>query len=156
MAERSNDLTYPGDCDVPLNDIRQAFELFDTDGDGRITLGDLYEVMRAVGETPAPGELEAMVGKADADGNGFVDFNEFIALMCQRIPGMDSDAQVRASFNIFDKDGDGYINLGELRTVMVSIGEHPSDEDLGILFAVADRDGDGRISYSEFHRLITA
>jgi hypothetical protein len=55
-----------------VSELRDAFQLFDKDGDGTITSVELGVVIRALGQNPSEDELLAMVEKADADGNGKV------------------------------------------------------------------------------------
>ena len=49
--------------------------------------------------------------------------------------------ELREAFNLFDKDGDGYITTGELGTVMSSLNQHPSDEQLQDMINEVDADG---------------
>ena len=60
---------------------RQAFALFDNDGDGGITSAELGTVLRSLGQDPSEGELQQMVDAVDVDNNGEIDFEEFINMM---------------------------------------------------------------------------
>ena len=58
-------------------ELRRVFELFDRDGDGRITREELAESLERMG-MPAPGdEVAATIARIDADGDGCVDMDEF-------------------------------------------------------------------------------
>ena len=50
-----------------------------------------------------------MVQEADEDGNGYIDFEEFLAMMARKIKEVDSVDELREAFRIFDRDGDGFI-----------------------------------------------
>lgn len=50
-------------------EFKEAFSLFDKDGDGTITSKELGTVMRSLGQNPTEGELQDMVNEVDADGN---------------------------------------------------------------------------------------
>lgn len=50
-------------------EFKEAFSLFDKDGDGTITTKELGTVMRSLGQNPTEGELQDMVNEVDADGN---------------------------------------------------------------------------------------
>ena len=65
-------------------EIKEAFDLFDTDGQG-IESKELKLAMRALGFQPKVEELKAMIAEIDKNGNGVIDFPEFLNLMTQRI-----------------------------------------------------------------------
>lgn len=52
----------------PLAEFKEAFSLFDKDGDGTITTKELGTVMRSLGQNPTEAELQDMINEVDADG----------------------------------------------------------------------------------------
>ena len=67
---------------VLLNFIkREAFKLFDKDGNGTIELDELRQVMCSLGQSPTESELNQIIADADMDGDGTIDFDEFIEMM---------------------------------------------------------------------------
>lgn len=52
-----------------LTEIKQAFSLFDKNGDGKITTKELGTVMESLGENPTEAELKEMISEVDTDGN---------------------------------------------------------------------------------------
>lgn len=49
-------------------ELKDAFNLFDKNKDGRITTGELGTVMRSLGQDPTETELKDMVNEIDIDG----------------------------------------------------------------------------------------
>ncbi|PWN22265.1 EF-hand [Microstroma glucosiphilum] len=133
-----------------ISEFKEAFSLFDKDGDGSITVKELGTVMRSLGQNPTEAELQDMVNEVDADGNGCVDFAEFIGLMARKLRDVDSEEEIKEAFKVFDKDGNGYISSAELRHVMTNLGEKLSDQEVEEMIREADVDGDGQINYQEF------
>lgn len=52
----------------PSSEFKEAFSLFDKDGDGTITTKELGTVMRSLGQNPTEAELQDMINEVDADG----------------------------------------------------------------------------------------
>jgi calmodulin len=66
-----------------IAEFKEAFSLFDKDGDGTITTKELGTVMRSLGQNPTEAELQDMINEVDSDGNGTIDFPEFLTLMAR-------------------------------------------------------------------------
>ncbi|XP_013421070.1 calmodulin-A [Lingula anatina] len=135
-----------------LAEFKEAFGLFDKDGDGRITSAELGTVMRSLGQNPTDDDLRDMVNEVDADGNGTIDFDEFIKMMSKS--KQSSKEELLQAFRLFDKDGNGFISAEELRNVMASLGEKLTDEEIKQMIQEADVDGDGQVNYEEFVRMM--
>ncbi|MXQ90776.1 hypothetical protein E5288_WYG016224 [Bos mutus] len=133
-----------------IAEFKEAFSLFDKDGDGTITTKELGTVMRSLGQNPTEAELQDMINEVDADGNGTIDFPEFLTMMARKMKDTDSEEEIREAFRVFDKDGNGYISATELRHVMTNLGEKLTDEEVDEMIREADIDGDGQVNYEEF------
>ncbi|ETS64955.1 calmodulin [Moesziomyces aphidis] len=133
-----------------IAEFKEAFSLFDKDGDGTITTKELGTVMRSLGQNPTEAELQDMVNEVDADGNGTIDFPEFLTMMARKMKDTDSEEEIKEAFKVFDKDGNGFISAAELRHVMTNLGEKLSDNEVDEMIREADVDGDGQINYEEF------
>jgi len=133
-----------------IAEFKEAFSLFDKDGDGTITTKELGTVMRSLGQNPTEAELQDMVNEVDADGNGTIDFPEFLTMMARKMKDTDSAEEIKEAFKVFDKDGNGYISAAELRHIMTNLGEKLTDEEVDEMIREADVDGDGQINYDEF------
>ncbi|KAH7818557.1 putative Calmodulin [Monocercomonoides exilis] len=137
-----------------IADYREAFSLFDKDGDGFITTKELGTVMRSLGQTPTEQELKDMIADVDADGSGTIDFPEFLVMMSKQLSNADTEEQLKEAFKVFDKDGNGFISADELRSVMASLGEKLTQQELEEMIKEADLNGDGQIDYAEFVKMM--
>ena len=128
-----------------IAEFKEAFSLFDKDGDGTITTKELGTVMRSLGQNPTEAELQDMINEVDADGNGTIDFPEFCTLMARKMKDTDSEEELKEAFRVFDKDGNGFISAAELRHIMTNLGEKLTDEEVDEMIREADIDGDGQV-----------
>ncbi|XP_063712872.1 calmodulin-A-like [Symsagittifera roscoffensis] len=138
-----------------VGEFKEAFKLFDKDGDGTISTKELGIVMRSLGQNPTEQELTDMINEVDEDGNGTLEFKEFLIMMARRMSSDDIEQEIRDAFRVFDKDGSGTISAAELRTVMTTLGEKLTDEEVDEMIQEADIDGDGEINYEEFVKMMT-
>ncbi|PIA17475.1 EF-hand [Coemansia reversa NRRL 1564] len=140
-----------------IKELRDAFAIFDTDNNGEITREELGVLMRSLNHNPTEEEISDMINEADENGDGKIDFSEFIALMArQSMNANDSEEEIVEAFRVFDKNGDGAISAQELRHVMTSLGEKLTDAEIDEMIREADVDGDGLINYEEFAKMMTA
>lgn len=145
-----------GLTDEQIAEFREAYMLFDKDSDGRITATELGVVMRSLGQKPTEKDLCNMVEMVDQDGNGTIEFNEFLFMMSKKMKESDREEELREAFRVFDRDGDGYISSAELSHVMINLGEKLTEDDVEDMIKEADVDGDGRVNYEEFVTILTS
>ena len=74
------------------DDLMEAFRVFDADGDGRITAEELRAVMEAIlgAEGCSLDDCRRMIGGVDADGDGFVGFQDFARMMMNATTAADA------------------------------------------------------------------
>ena len=135
-------------------EIREAFDLFDTDGSGTIDAKELKVAMRALGFEPKKEEIKKMISDIDKDGSGTIDFSEFLEMMTAKMSERDSREEILKAFRLFDDDETGKISFRNLKRVAKELGENMTDEELQEMIDEADRDGDGEISEDEFLRIM--
>merc|ERR1712022_87961 len=133
-------------------EIREAFDLFDTDGSGAIDAKELKVAMRALGFEPKKDEIRKMISDIDKDGDGTIDFDEF--MMTAKMAEKDSREEIVKAFRLFDDDETGRISFKNLKRVAKELGENMTDEELMEMVDEADRDGDGEINEEEFLRIM--
>ena len=87
------------------------------DGSGTISTKELLPVMRSMGQNPTEDEVLNLVIEFDVNGDGTIDFDEFLEMMRKQAEQQDNSAELREAFKIFDRDGNGYIDAAELKKV---------------------------------------
>ena len=102
--------------------VRSAIILFLQDGSGTISTKELLGVMRSMGQNPTEDELLALVMEVDVNGDGTIDFDEFLGMMKQKANEADQESDLMDAFKIFDRDKDGFIDMKELKSVSMRIG----------------------------------
>merc|ERR1739838_451148 len=70
-------------------EIKEAFDLFDTDGSGEIDSKELKVAMRALGFEPKKEEIQKMISDVDDDGSGTIGYEEFLKMMTHKILNRD-------------------------------------------------------------------
>lgn len=141
--------------DYELAEFKRAFQILDRDGEGSIQAKDLGVFMRDLGLSPTESELESMINQLDSDGNGSIDFEEFVTAMTAKLKAAPDLDVLREAFSVYDKENTGYIGVDQLRTVMIALKLKPTDEELDELIRVGDIDGDGYLNYEEFVQLMS-
>ncbi|XP_046556529.1 neo-calmodulin-like [Haliotis rubra] len=136
---------------------RRAFQMFDKDNDGTISLHELGSVLRSLNYNPTQKHVSEAAKRLDRDGNGKCDFEDFRSFMKetkQSLPHKEDfqDVMLRA-FKTFDRDGNKFIDRKEIQGVLTSLGECLSEAELDYMMKYADLNGDGKIDYEEFVNL---
>ena len=145
--------------EVMLGDFRDAFKTFDTDEDGYLSLKEVSDLLISLGVPVSADELRDMTNEVDIEGNGTVDFKEFIQLMARKMRDMDNEEEYIEAFRIFDKNNDDLISMDELKETMSILGryvwnETPTDGEILQMIKDADEDFDGHLNFSEFLKKI--
>ena len=133
-------------------EYREAFTLFDKDGDNFITDSEFSTVVRAMGINPSQKEINEMLELADNPKR--IDFNTFIKAMksCKRKPDIEEDL-VRA-FQIFDRKNTGRVKTTEIKSALTTLGECLTDSEIDELIRLANPNSHGEIDYRDFARKI--
>ncbi|KAG0590146.1 hypothetical protein M758_1G074100 [Ceratodon purpureus] len=158
-----------------VKELTATFHVFDKDGDGRISKSELGVVLRSLGDDMSDDELDEVLVKVDGDGDGFIDLQEFISFHTGRAStaassddsvsrtwsesgdGVSSEEKyaLKAAFEVFDVDRNGFISAEELQRVMRSLGEKTSLAECRHMINCVDQDGDNMVDFNEFQCLMS-
>lgn len=131
--------------------LGKRFRKLDLDNNGALSV-DEFMSLPELQQNPL---VQRVIEIFDQDGNGEVDFREFIEGVSQFSVKGDKQLKLKFAFKIYDVDKDGFISNGELFTVLkMMVGNNLKDTQLQQIvdktIIYADKDGDGKISFEEF------
>jgi centrin-1 len=147
--------TKQGLDEEAMEEIKEAFSLFDTEGKGVIDVRELKAAFRALGFQVKKAEIRQMFVDMDKDlSSATVNFDEFVEMVTPKMLNRDSREEIMKVFALFDDDNTGAISFRNLKRVATELGENLTDEELQEMIDEADRDGDGVINEEEFYRVM--
>ncbi|XP_060513281.1 myosin light chain 6B [Panthera onca] len=136
-----------------LEEFKEAFELFDRVGDGKILYGQCGDVMRALGQNPTNAEVLKVLGypKSDELKSRRVDFETFLPMLqaVAKNRGQGTYEDYLEGLRVFDKEGNGKVMGAELRHVLTTLGERMTEEEVETVLA-GHEDSNGCINYEAF------
>lgn len=124
-------------------EIKEAFDLFDTDKDQAIDYHELKVAMRALGFEVKKPEVLKVLRDYDREGTGKITFQGFFEVMSDWIKDRDPQEEILKAFDLFDDDHTGKISMRNLRRVARDLGETISEDELRAMIDEFDTDGDG-------------
>jgi len=130
---------------VEIDCYTKIFSRFDKDGDGAIATNELSRAWRKLGKKATKIELQDMMDIFDANGNGTVELSEFLATIAKKMEPTEENQSF--FFNFYDINGDGGVDLKELRKVNSFLSLKYSAKEM---MKAYDLDGDGKISEDEY------
>jgi centrin-1 len=145
----------PGLTEEEVEELREAFNLFDTDGSGTIDPKELKEAMLNLGIQAKNQAIFDIISDIDKDGKGQIDFEEFLDVMTCKMSDTNSKEDIRKVFDLFDDEKTGYITLQNLKRVSKELGETMTEAELMEMIERADTDNDGKISPEDFYKVMT-
>ena len=108
--------------------------------------------MRALSFEVKKEELKKMISDIDNDGNGSIEFGEFLEMMTGKMGEKDSREDIEKVFKLFDDDNTNKISFRNLARVAEELGENIDDEELQDMITQADRDGDLVVALHRRHQ----
>jgi centrin-1 len=148
-----------------IEDLREAFRLFDADGKGVINFRELKEVADALALEHGNKEnslssksfrhlSDLLNGVNDDDEDLELNEESFIRLVSERHEEDDTLDEYQRVFDLFDTKGKGYICLSDLRKVSEELGESMTDEELDEMIAKA-APTTGKVTLDDFQKIMT-
>lgn len=129
---------------------KEAFSVFDKNNRGLVSTKELGVVLRSLGQNPSEAELTDLIAEVDQDGNGEIDFNEFLLMMAKRSKDADTMEQAMEAFRVFDKNNRGVITVNDLKNVLQNIGEKLTPKEVEDLLDGIQISANGEFDYKEF------
>jgi Ca2+-binding EF-hand superfamily protein len=136
--------------DEQIREIKEAFDLFDVDGSGKIDPQELLISLDTLGYAGAREEIRAMIREIGGVKTRALDFSSFLKLVNRTLRSRNTADEIDKSFMRFDDDSTGRISFRNLKRVSLELGEQLTDEELRTMLKAADLDQDGEISREEF------
>lgn len=97
-----------------------------------------------------------MINKIDVDGDGTIDFEEYLQMMCMQMKTRDSEEEIMGAMQrMFDAENTGCISKKQLRIVLDGLGEDVTDSEYQEICDEVDVGG-GLVDYKLFVRLMLA
>ena len=137
-------------------EIREAFDLFDTDKSGEIDVAELKQALLNLGIDTKNQTLQNMLADIDKNGDANIDFDEFINMMTAKMSDKDTREDLEKVFELFlGDDNSDKIDIRHLKRVCKELNENMSDDELNEMIVRADTDRDGKVSFEEFYAIMT-
>ena len=67
----------------------------------------------------------------------------------------DSKEDMKKVFKLFDEDGNGYVEVNDLKRIAKELSENMDEMELKEMIERADSDGDGKVSFDDFYEIMT-
>jgi Ca2+-binding EF-hand superfamily protein len=111
-------------------ELRQAFDLFDTDGTGRIQATEVKVALRALGFETKKEELRALLHEAGTNLNQTVDFNEFLSVILFKMGEKETKEEVQRAFRHFDEADKGFISFEDVKQISAHLEQNLTEDEL--------------------------
>lgn len=135
-------------------ELREAFKLFDHDGDGTMNKDELGTVMRSLGQEITHENLDLIFESVDRDNSGTICFDEFILLMSRFMPPEgNTEDELKAAFAFFDKGNQGSFGYEEIEQAIHQLGFDITPVQMKNMLACADADHDGKLDFDDLKRM---
>ena len=158
MKKGSKRVERPGLSSEEVDEIKQAFDLFDTNGTGKIDPKELKAAMQSLGfdsKNPKIYQLIADLDTPESERNGGITFDDFVDAINDKLGDKESKEGIRRIFDLFIDDPNAdTITLSSLKKISKELGENMSDEELKDMLERASKNG-VELTFEEFYDIMT-
>ena len=133
-------------------EIREAFNIFDSNGSGSIDYKELKAAMKALGFETKKEEMQKVISEIDADGSGEIEFPEFMQMMTGKLGAVDSREEIMKLFQQFDSRDQGFIEFDDVKRMATTLGEIRSDAELKMMVDLLGTEG--RVNAEQFYTML--
>lgn len=138
-------------------DLLELFKQWDLNGDGVLTRDEIMKGYKnTYNNTVKEEDIDDMIKSVDLDGNGSIDYNEFLNFATQKDKILNQN-NLKLAFQSFDSDGNGTLSYDEIEKIFKKGNKNWGAEEKKMLEKLlndADKNGDGEISFSEFQLIM--
>ncbi|KFQ83564.1 Calmodulin-like 4, partial [Phoenicopterus ruber ruber] len=110
-------------------EFKECFSLYDKKQKGKINASDLMAVMRCLGASPTPGEVQRHLHLHKIDRNTELDFSTFLNIMYRQTKQEEPEKEILTALSMMDRQKTGVITVSELRAKLTRLGEKLSEEE---------------------------
>ena len=133
-----------------FQELKDAFELYEKNSaDGKVDAQELSKLLRSLGQNPSEDDLAKMIQELHIDGQGTLEFPDFLKMMAKRMKDKESDQELRDAFRVFDEEGTGFVSASDLTYILVNLMGEKEEEVKGMMKEVKVAK-DGQINYEDF------
>ena len=141
--------------DEQIEEIREAFNLFDKDGSGSIDYKELRNAMRELGFETKKEDFQKIIAEIDADGSGEIEFPEFLQMMNGKMGAVESREEIMKLFKKFDSQSKGHIQFADVKTIAKELGLGESMPEADLENMIAQAGTDGQVNFEQFFKMLT-
>ena len=158
MKKGAKRVERPGLSNEEVDEIKQAFDLFDTNGTGKIDPKELKAAMQSLGfdsKNPTIYQHIDDLDTPESERNGGITFDDFVDAINDKLGDKESKEGIRRIFDLFIDDPNAdTITLSSLKKISKELGENMSDEELKDMLERASKNG-VELTFEEFYDIMT-
>ena len=140
------------------DEIKDAFELFDSNGEGKINVREIRGAMQSIGydeKNPTVYEVITELDNPRSKNSGGATFNDFCQTVNYRVPEKETTEDLRKVFNLFlDDPNSNTTTLESIKRVADELGENIEEIELNAMLNKASKSG-ARLTFDDFVAIMT-